>query len=374
MSIEIPVYPEDVSAIFLSELVGELRPGVTVEAVDVLAVRGYGDADTSHSVSTSTQVSFEVRYGGAAHEELPTRLLAKMPIPNEVECANPELGPLFENEVEFYRRLRPELDGIEAPLGLGGRFDQESGRYMLLMEDITVRSPHINSMMDPDNIPGVEAILDTYAKLHARNWCSPRFETDLSWVQGQVEGSMEDMFDRFIRDHVVNELARENYKREFAEEAGATEAGMYFAEKALKRHHAKLPQTFLHGDGHIGNTYVLPDGTGGLFDFQVCCRGYFMFDVAYLLHTGLSVDMRRRKERDLLAMYLDRLQSHGVRDAPDMVTVWNEYRLMALHSFYLGWLTAPRENYGLEVCVIGNHRTKTAFQDLETLKLMQDLL
>ena len=94
MSIEIPVYPEDVSAAFLSELVGELRPGVTVEAVDVVAVKGYGDADTSHSVSTSTQVSFEVRYSGAGHEELPTRLLAKMPIPDEVECANPELGPL----------------------------------------------------------------------------------------------------------------------------------------------------------------------------------------------------------------------------------------------------------------------------------------
>ena len=198
-----------------------------------------------------------------------------MPVADDVECANPELGPLFENEIEFYRRMRTELDGIEAPLGLGGRFDKESGRYMLLMEDIMVRSPHINSMSDADDVPVVEAILDTYAKLHARNWCSPRFETDLSWAQGQVEGSMEDMFDLFIRDHVINELAREKYKREFTEEAGTTEADMYFGEKALKRHHAKLPQTFLHGDGHIGNTYVLPDGTGGLFDWQVCGRRLF---------------------------------------------------------------------------------------------------
>ena len=102
--------------------------------------------------------------------------------------------------------------------------------------------------------------------------------------------------------------------------------------------------------------------------------GYFMFDVSYLIHTALSVGMRRNKERELLAFYMDRLQSYGVTDVPDMVTVWTEYRLMALHSFYLGWLTAPRENYGLEVCVIGVHRTKTAFQDLETVKLMKDLL
>ena len=58
MSSEIPVRPQDVSAAFLSELVGELRPGVTVETVDIVGVKGYGEADTTHSVSTSTQATF----------------------------------------------------------------------------------------------------------------------------------------------------------------------------------------------------------------------------------------------------------------------------------------------------------------------------
>ena len=172
-----------------------------------------------------------------------------------------------------------------------------------------------------------------------------------------------------------NRLYRgEKYKWEFTQEVGTNEAEMYHAKKALKRHHPRLPLTFLHGGGHIGNTYFMPDGTGGLFDWQVSCRGFFMFDVAYLLHTGLSVELRRKMERDLLAFYVDRLKSHGVTDLPDMVTLWTEYRLMALHSFYLGWLTAPRENYGLEVCMVVAHRCKTAFRDLETKKLMKYLL
>jgi len=373
MTSDIPLLPEDVSRQFIDELVKELRPGISVESVAVAEVKNYGDADNSASVSTSTQVSIDVAFSGEGADLLPKRLLAKMPIPEGVECANPELGPLFENEVNFYQRLRPELE-IETPLGLGGRYDTQSGRYFLLMEDINLRSPHVNAMVDPDDIKVVEGILDTYAKLHAAYWNSPRFSGDLSWLQSQVAGSMEDMFDHSIRDHVINELSREKYKTEFVAETGMTEAELYFGEKALKRHFATLPQTVLHGDGHINNTYTLPDGTGGLFDWQVSCRGFAMFDTSYLIQTALSVESRRKHERDLVAFYVDRLKFHGIKNAPSLDLFWMEYRRMALHSFYLGWLTAPRENYGLEVCVIGNHRTKAAFQDMETGQLVREML
>lgn len=373
MPSQIPATPEEISRDFIDELVKELRPGIDVDSVAVTEVKNYGDADTSASVSTSIQVRMEVGFRGDGAQHLPTRLLAKMSIPEDADCANPELGPLIDNEINFYRRLRPEL-AIETPLGLGGRRDAASGRYVLLMEDIMVRNPHINAMTDPDDVSAVEAILQTYAELHAAYWNSPRFSADLAWLEGQTQGSMEDMFDHSIRQHVINELAREKYKAEFVAETGMTEAELYFGEKALKRHFATLPPTVLHGDGHFNNTYLLPDGRGGLFDWQVCCRGFAMFDTSYLIQSALSVESRRKHERDLVAFYVDRLKFNGVKELPSLETFWTEYRRMALHSFYLGWLTAPRENYGLEVCVIGNHRTKAAFQDLETAKLIRVLV
>ncbi len=100
------------------------------------------------------------------------------------------------------------------------------------------------------------------------------------------------MFDGFVLDHVVKELAREKFKREFVEELGTTEAEMYAGEKALKRHYATLPQTFLHGDAHFGNTYIMPNGTGGVLDWQVSARGFLMLDVGYLIQTALSVEER----------------------------------------------------------------------------------
>lgn len=370
---DIPSHPRELTPAVLTGLISELHPGTEVQSAEIVKVRNYGDADSAGSVSTSTQVTLAVRYSPATSKALPKQIFVKMSVPDDIDCSNPELGPLFENEVAFYRRLRAELD-IEAPLGLGGRFDPNSGRFVLILEDLSPRSPHINSMMDADNLAAVEALLESYARLHARFWGSSRFGADLSWVQGQVTGEMEEWFDKFIREHVINELAREKYKREFVEEAGTNEAELYFGEKALKRHHAGLAQTLLHGDAHFGNTYLTQDGRGGLLDWQVNCRGFAMFDVGYLLHTALSVHTRRLKERELLAFYRDRLCSHGVQGAPDSEVLWTEYRRTAHHSFYLGWLTAPRENYGLEVCVLGNHRTKAAYQDLEARRLIKEIM
>jgi hypothetical protein len=369
----IPLRHEHLTPEYLTELIGEMYPGTTVTTAEVVRIRSYGDADNATSASTSSQVSLRVKYGNGSPESLPDRVFGKMSVPDDVECTNPELGALFENEVTFYRRLRRELD-IETPQVLGSRFDAQSGRFVIAMDDLASRAFHVNSMMDESDLAVVRSILDTYAALHAKFWGSPRFKSDLAWVQDQVDGPMESLFDRFIRPHVVHELARERYKQEFVEEAGTDEAELYFGEKALKRHYDTLPPTLLHGDAHFANTYRVPDGRGGIFDWQVSARGFCIFDVGYFLHTSLSVDMRRTHERELLAYYRDRLGSLGVAPLPEPETLWTEYRRCALHSFYLGWLTAPRENYGLEVCVLGNHRTKAAFIDLEARKLVREIM
>lgn len=373
MDESVPARVEDLTPDYLNILVSALRPGVTVSDATITRVRGYGDADTALSVSTSNQISMTLVFGDSPSPPLPDRVLAKMSFPPGMDCANPFLDPLFENEVLFYNRLRPELE-IETPLGLGGSFDPDTGRFILLMEDLGPKSPHINSMMDDDDVGVVQGVLETYAKLHARFWGSDRFATDLSWVQSQVAGSIEDMFDHAIKAHVVSELAREKFKAEFAQDYGMSEQEMFDGEKALKRHFSRMTPTVLHGDAHFANTYVLPDGTGGLIDWQVFTNGYFMFDVAYFLQTALSVAGRRKHEREMLAFYRDRLQSFGVRAPPDAETMWLEYRRALHHGFYLGWLTAPRENYGWEVMVLGNHRTKAACTDHDSARLIRDLM
>jgi hypothetical protein len=304
---------------------------------------------------------------------MPRALLAKMSFPDDTGTSNPVLDTEFENEVNFYTRIRPDLD-IETPLGLGGRFDPATGRFVLLMEDLAPRQPHIHSMADPSDIAAVEALLDTYARLHAYHWRTPRFAGDLAWMQGQVTGPLEALFDSFVRDHIARELDREMFKREFVEELGTSETELYACMKAVKRHQATLPQTILHGDAHYANTYRLPDGTGGLLDWQVNARGFLMHDIGYLIQTALSVNARRWHERELLGYYRDRLGAHGVADLPEAEALWREYRLSLVYGFHMGWLTAPRENYGWEIAVLGNHRTKAACLDHDSVRLAAALL
>jgi Ser/Thr protein kinase RdoA (MazF antagonist) len=68
------------------------------------------------------------------------------------------------------------------------------------------------------------------------------------------------------------------------------------------------PKTLLHGDAHVGNTYVLPDGEIGFPDWQVVRRGNWSQDAGYFLVSALSEQDRRGHERELLEVCRSHLQ------------------------------------------------------------------
>lgn len=70
------------------------------------------------------------------------------------------------------------------------------------------------------------------------------------------------------------------------------------------------PETLLHGDLHIGNTYVVPDGEGGFLDWQVLCSGNWT-------QSALTETDRRRHEEDLVGEYLASLEVR-VKDRPSI--------------------------------------------------------
>ena len=102
-------------------------------------------------------------------------------------------------------------------------------------------------------------------------------------------------------------------------------------------------------------------------------RGYCLHDVTYLLMTGLSVESRRRHQKDLLGYYRSQLEAHGVDHAPSLEELWLEYRRAAIWGVYIGWLTTPIMNYGWDICVNNHIRLLTAYQDLECSEALADL-
>ena len=256
-----------------------------------------------------------------------------------------------------------------------GEYDAASVTFGLILEDLTVNGVTFPNVTTPITVGYVESVLEQLAKLHATFWGSPRLDGELSWLETHVSG---DIFHFFMDPprlpaHIVQEVRETQFKREMVERLGVTVDELYAFTSKVQQHQATLAPTLVHGDTHIGNTYMLADGTAGLIDWQLAVRGCFMHDVGYIIATSLSVGMRRQSERSLLAYYLEKLREHGVREPPSFDQTWQEYRRAQAWNVYIGWLTTPVVNYGWEITLMSHLRVMTAFEDLETAKAVRAL-
>lgn len=358
-----PISTDGIAPDYLNGLIAEGAPGAIVEAVEIIDAKTYGE----QMVSTAGRVSIAVRYAPNSRQDLPTRLVIKL-----TRAVDKIMAPFYANEVAFYRGIRPELE-LEAPRCFGGDFDSETSYFGLVLEDLTLRGATFPNTTVRTDAERVKALLDTLAKLHGRYWQSPRFGTDLAWVETHVSGDVADMMNNVAPFHIANEVENENFKRELVQRLRTDAPSLLAGVQAVQRHQSNLPQTLLHGDTHLGNTYQLPDGTAGLLDWQLMVRGHHMHDVNYFITTALSIGDRRAHERDLLAYYLDRLGSEGCREVPSFEDSWREYRRALIWGVYIGWLTTPVVNYGWEINVLNHLRLTTAYEDHETAKLVDEI-
>ncbi len=354
-------FPHDVRQLQRSDLTRLVRtrhPGVEVVEFEVLESKTF-DAGTDE-VSTAGRICVDVVLAGEGSGPIDRRWMIKV--------CRPDLGdiPLYRNEVAFYTKLRPEID-IEAPGCFGGLYERGGEGFAIALEDLRLRNASFPNVKTAVSIAQMESLLRTLATLHARYWESPRFATELAWVEPHTSGAIYTMFNapNMIPAMIAQQIEENQFKKELVEAAGRTAEDLYREFRKVQKHQATLPQTLCHGDTHIGNTYLLPDGSAGLVDWQLMARGYCLHDVTYALMTGLSVATRRRHQKSLLAYYRTRLVENGVADAPSLDELWLEYRRAAIWGVYIGWLTTPIMNYGWDVCVNNHIRLLTAYQDLE---------
>jgi thiamine kinase-like enzyme len=373
--IQLPTEPHELSLDMLNMVIGAYRGNVALTGFEVTESHVWGGGQAS----SAGRIIIRPDYAAGAPQGLPGHIVikvAKTPPGASGDGKAGGSGPLYANEVNVYTRLQP-ASFLEAPQALGGAYDPRTNTMMLLIEDMRDRGGSFPNVLTPTSTQRMHSLLDQLARLHARYWNSPAFGRELNWMEAHTRGSLHVLFNtpeaapRFI----AHQVQTEQFKREMVERLGTDTDGLFRQFQAVQRHQAGLPQTVCHGDTHIANTYILPGDTGGLLDWQLCCQGFAMHDVSYLLATGLSVAERRAQERELLAWYREHLLAHGApADAvPDAGTLWDEYRRAMVWGVYIGWLTTPVVNYGWEITVMNHLRVMTAYEDLETGRLIDAL-
>jgi len=368
---ELPTDPKDLSVDILNALIHEQNPKISIVNFEVTESHVVGGGQAS----SAGRIVIKPTYAKSSPPNLPVQIVAKVANNPGTDGSKERSGnPLYANEAKIYTQLRPSTF-LEAPFAFGGAYDSKSNTLLLLLEDLRERGAKFTNVTTPVNVKTIQSLLDQLAGLHARYWDGPELNSTLNWMARHTKGNLYNLFNtpEIVPRHVRHQIQTEQFKREMVQRLHTTVDELFERLQKVQLHQAQLPQTVCHGDTHIGNTYTLPGDKGGLLDWQLASQGFALHDVSYVIATGLSIEDRRVHERALLDYYREQLLAKGVKSPPSQTEFWAEYCRAMVWCVYIGWLTTPVINYGWNITVMNHLRVMTAYEDLETSKLIDAL-
>jgi hypothetical protein len=312
-----PCWLDEIDAGWLTSVLAAKAPGARILSVD----------DRGGTSGTTDRRSLAVSWNAAGAEAgLPTRLFVKGTSRSPRNRTMVAALSMAIQEVRFYAEVRPQLGDI-APRAYSMRAGH-GARFMLVLEDLTERGARPVTSDEHLTVAHARSVIDALAELHARFWRSPRLERDLAWAAPMVKRSGFDLLARQFR-RVRRRFLAESEPRQVSPRTRRMLRLLNDHDYEIYRSWSDGPQTLVHGDPHMGNTYALPDGRAGLLDWQVVFRTRGVREISYCLVPALDTDLRRAHERSLLARYLDGLAAAGVKDPPGFDEAWDDYRFFA---------------------------------------------
>lgn len=251
---------------------------------------------------------------------------------------------------------------LEHPLVYAAPIDEAAEEFMLIMEDLTARGADPRDAVRPMTVEQAAAGVRGLGRLHGRFWGSRLAAHEgLNWLEPFVP------WEGMQVAPLPAALERLGADAPPSVHALSIEGLIEDVWKPYIRTLTLTPPTLLHGDAHIGNTYLLPNGDVGFLDWQVARRGNFSLDLGYYLQGALVTDDRRAHERELLEEYRDAL---GLPDdeRPSADEVWLRYRASVAHGLTLWLCTASAGELWQrpDIALALAQRYSAAYEDLQT--------
>jgi hypothetical protein len=246
-----------------------------------------------------------------------------------------ELGRQFRSagvpEAAFYRDVVGRT-GVRTLRVVAAAVDFDTADNVVVTEDELGEGARFLHALDPYTSDQAAETLEQLATLHSRTWLDRQL-ADLPWLANRC--SMYTLT-RGIPDIDVNfgGPIGAGVPEEVRDSKRLYESYQLLAERVAD----ESPWSVIHGDVHIGNVYLDGAGRASFCDWQLVQRGPWYLDVGYHVAAVLTVDDRRRTERDLVQHYLERLAAGGV-DAPALDDAMRAVRLGMVHGFYLWGIT-----------------------------------
>lgn len=309
---------ENITPSWITKALGINYPNVSVSSVRAEPVnRG-----------TCTVVRLFLVYNSAGCANPPSCLILK----GGFEPHSDQLNWIISHEARFYTDVQPYIT-MNSPKCYFAATDPNNHQSIIILEDLTLRNVQFLHGSNPLDFTTTASRLRALAVYHAETWESPYFSAGSKW--DWIEGR----FGRWFTAYMQNNMSDNVWQRYMAMPQGAAVStrlhNVQWARKAFDMLHEierRGPTCLIHGDTHLGNSYLDADGKPGFFDPSVC-RAHWSIEVAYCIVGSLDIADRRNWERGLLAIYIEELARGGV-SAPSFEEAYDSYRC----SIFMGYL------------------------------------
>ena len=221
---------------------------------------------------------------------------------------------------------------MEAPRGYSAQADDRSWRSIAIMEDIAAtRGARFVGPTERLSREQMHDIVTTLACMHGQLWEDPAINV-LHTLREYIQRTTAMVA---LRDRA--EVGMERAKHEIPAGLQGQADRIYNATVAsLGIGTDQMPQTLLHGDAHVGQTYVTGEGRMGYADWHHCLRGGWAYDFAYCVNSACEPEDRREWERGLMETYLKALAEYGGA-AASFDEAWLAYRQQCFWPF-VAWV------------------------------------
>jgi hypothetical protein len=233
-------------------------------------------------------------------------------------------------EASFYRDLA-DATGVRTLRAVYADVDLATSRNVVVTEDVVAAGATFLDALAPFSPDQVAASLEQLAVLHAATWC--RRDLATSWLAPRLARTLEARGLKEIRGNFDGPIGSG------VPDAVRDAERLVASYRALAKLAAEAePWCIVHGDAHIGNVFLDRDGAPAFVDWQLVQRAPWWLDVGYHVASALTIDDRRRAERDLLRSYLSALERAG-GEPPSWDDGWLGYRRGIVHGFFLWGIT-----------------------------------
>lgn len=309
-----------------------LTAALRLQAPDI-TVRRFEIVDEIRGTSTKLRLRLDLDEAGR-RAGIPGTVIVK----GGFEAHSADMYYMYEREIRGFRDVWPILR-LPSPKPYFADWDPDQRHGLVIMEDLVARGVEFCSALKPQTHEQVERRLTTLAEYHSKTWGSPEFLPGgrWDWIEEHLNA---------LLIFVEEVITQEEWDRYLALPRGGAISTCFhdrhWGSEALLRVKAlcqRRPQAIIHGDTHLGNLYIEPDGTPGFYD-SLAGRAPPMMEVAYHITCALDLADRPKWECSLIQHYLDELRRHGV-DAPAYDEAMYQYAIFLTFGYYIFLVNSP---------------------------------